>query len=51
VPEFVYISINVDIFSEFLPAERTEQMEWTDTLKNHLLKEGMTTPTVIQVSF
>ncbi len=40
-----------DIFSEFLPAERTEQMEWTDTLKSHLLKEGMTTPTVIQVSF
>jgi hypothetical protein len=40
-----------DIFSEFLPAERTEQMEWTDTLKSHLVKEGMTTPTVIQVSF
>jgi hypothetical protein len=40
-----------DIFSEFLPAERTEQMEWTDTLKNHLVKEGMTTPTVIQVYF
>jgi hypothetical protein len=40
-----------DIFSEFMPAERTEQMEWTDTLKSHLLKEGMTTPTVIQVSF
>ncbi len=40
-----------DIFSEFLPAERTEQMEWTDTLKSHLVKEGMTTPTVIQVYF
>ncbi len=40
-----------DIFSEFMPAERTEQMEWADTLKSHLLKEGMTTPTVIQVSF